>query len=216
MAEKRVFIPLDLAKKLAGEGKNEGEIIEELKKRGFTPFQIDNALKAALKDAVVPKRPYVSSLPQPQEKSPMVEPETPVEVAGVEKPSEGYPPEKILVPEKLSPLAPPGERPPEMKEETKPSSGEVTVEELVESVVEERWAGMAEKIGAFLNKEEQISSELKTLRESIEDVSKAEKATDSALAQQIDQFSSDHGKLETRLRALEKAFKEFADWARKK
>ncbi|MBI4015812.1 MAG: hypothetical protein HY362_03800 [Candidatus Aenigmarchaeota archaeon] len=215
MAEKRVFIPIDLAKKLAGEGKNEGDIIEELKKRGFTPFQIDNALKAALKDAVVPKRPYVSTLPPPQESIPMAESETPVNVAGVEKPSEGYPPEKILIPEKLQPLAPPGERPPAM-DETKPSAGEVTVEELVESVVEERWQGMAEKIGAFLNKEESIASELKSLREKIEDVSSAEKATDSTLSQQIDQFSSDHGKLETRLKALEKAFKEFAEWSRKK
>ncbi|MEM5814191.1 MAG: hypothetical protein QXD77_00015 [Candidatus Aenigmatarchaeota archaeon] len=54
MAKKEEFIPTDLVKRLYGEGRGETEVITQLRAQGFTPSQIDKALKAVPKPRHVP------------------------------------------------------------------------------------------------------------------------------------------------------------------
>jgi len=51
MAKKEEFIPTDLVKRFYNEGKGETEVITQLRAQGFTPSQIDKALKAVPKHA---------------------------------------------------------------------------------------------------------------------------------------------------------------------
>lgn len=52
MAKKEDFIPTDLVKRLYGDGRGETEVIMQLRAQGFTPSQIDKAMKAVPKPVV--------------------------------------------------------------------------------------------------------------------------------------------------------------------
>ena len=99
MAEE--FVPTELVKKFAGQGKTEGEIILELRNRGFTPRQIDRALKIAIKEEVT-RKPSPAS--HEEERPRHHEPEHHVREPEV-------PHGKIEIPEELRPvdMAPPPE-----------------------------------------------------------------------------------------------------------
>ena len=63
VAKKEEFIPVDLVKRFYNEGKGETEVITQLRAQGFTPSQIDKALKTVPK----PRHAEQPALPMKQE-----------------------------------------------------------------------------------------------------------------------------------------------------
>ncbi len=105
--EKKEFIPTDLIEKLAAQGKSEPEIIQQLRAQGFTPSQIDKALKTALKQAVEKPqsllRPEISTehTAIPEKFKPTRRPLMEIKEAGQEIRSMPTHPEKSLIPPEL-------------------------------------------------------------------------------------------------------------------
>ena len=138
MVEKKEFIPTDLVAKLAGQGKSEPDIIKQMRAQGFTPSQIDKALKLALKEAVEKPqpllRPEIGTAPEevPEKFKPTRRPvEMPEEVKPFEeKPAKFAPPEKTLVPPELHLAEVPMETP-------KAPQKEMPAKEMKETPVEE-------------------------------------------------------------------------------
>jgi len=136
VVEKKEFIPTDLVAKLAGQGKSEPDIIKQMRAQGFTPSQIDKALKLALKEAVEKPqsllRPDIGT--EPEEIPEMFKPTRRPLMEVKEKESTIRPthPEKMLVPPELH-LAeiPVSEEPPKAPQKEMPAK------EMKETPVEE-------------------------------------------------------------------------------
>ena len=125
MAKKEEFIPADLVKKLYNEGRGETEVITQLRAQGFTPSQIDKAMKAVPKPrhAAVPEP---AALPRKEEYRGPLPHEVIRPVAKAEAPAPrpfgsplggtmGAETEKIVIPRDLMPMGipehPAAERP---------------------------------------------------------------------------------------------------------
>jgi len=115
-------VPVDLVKRLYGEGRGETEVITQLRAQGFTPSQIDKALKAVPKPPSVPrhlepKEEYRGPLPR-EVIRPMARAEAPQQKPFLPSPLEGSSigsnTERISIPEELRPMeimGPPGGHP---------------------------------------------------------------------------------------------------------
>jgi Holliday junction resolvasome RuvABC DNA-binding subunit len=164
VAKKEEFIPTDLVKRLYNEGKGETEVITQLRAQGFTPSQIDKALKAVPK----PKHAEPHGLPVKQEayrgplpkevirpvsraEAPEHRPFTPEPLGNEEI---GSTSEDINIPDELKPIDIVGHAPPKSapskreKEEHLPppapvSAGiaaapKISLEEMTEAIVNEQ------------------------------------------------------------------------------
>ncbi len=239
---KEEFIPVDMVKKLAKEGKTEPEIIASLRSHGFTPRQIDSAMRTALKNAVErlpppaaapPLRPPEIRSPPPHGHAPMgIPPEhiqVPRELMPMEIPSEAMPaPLKLStpphglagkhvhgkVPEHAAPAHPPARIPGTAGQGH--DGSEIGLEELIEAVVAER---MKEVQSAVSKAESAHSSmtrqidEMHLLDRKLEDM---EKRVQVDLRQHMEESRSLEDRLGSRVAALETSFKELASWLKKK
>jgi hypothetical protein len=111
MAKKEEFIPADLVRRLYNEGKGETEVIMQLRSQGFTPSQIDKAMKA------VPKPKHVAPVEAPRKEEyrgplpkelvrPIARAEAPEQrqFSPLEGADVGATPENITIPEELRPI----------------------------------------------------------------------------------------------------------------
>ncbi len=201
------FVPTELVQRLAGQGLSEPEIINQLRSQGFSPSQIDSALSQALKTAVAPQQ---IQLPQ--------------------QPQLGAPPERIVagpaVRSVLEPLTLPSapnyteqqpeftfeETPqefaetPEMPKETGP---EITLEEIIEGVVAERWGAFEERLNHFDEVDRAFQQQLEELRKQLDSVRSAVKQSEQTFIEKLEEFGGHVGGIEARIGSIEKAFKDF-------
>jgi len=115
MAKKEEFVPTDLVKRFYNEGKGETEVIMQLRSQGFTPSQIDRAMKAVPKPAHAPKPLPVEARPREEYRGPLPKemirpiakaapPEQRFAAEPLEETEMGSPPEKIEIPDDLKPI----------------------------------------------------------------------------------------------------------------
>lgn len=253
MAERKEFIPTDLVEKLASQGKSEPEIIQQLRSQGFTPSQIDKALKVALKEAVekpqsllrpdigtepeeipekfrptrkplmevrekelthpektlIPPELHLAEIPVPEEPPKMETPkvEKPVEHFEAKQPARPVHPSKPI----QYPTVPPTGtfRPPEVRHE-------ITLEELAEQIVAEHEKKVEGRMNDFERVDKETQQRLAKMEES---VSKFQSTLDSHMKEsriRIDKMEELLDSFSARFEALETAFKQFADFVKKK
>ncbi|MHA1829028.1 MAG: hypothetical protein ACTSX6_10335, partial [Candidatus Heimdallarchaeaceae archaeon] len=178
--KKKVYIPVDLVLRYSAQGLSEPDIIAKLEEQGFKPEHIDKALRIALKEKVVsgapptpmatPEEP-VPEAPAPtpfgtMETPPIGAPaEGPVPIGEVRRPTPmGYPPERI-VPK-------PAEIPeqPEAKRSETPPPTEITVEEIIEAIVAERWKDFEERLNAFEKRDLQLQNQIQALGKRVDEI----------------------------------------------
>lgn len=214
MAKKKEFVPIEYVQKLAAQGRSEPQIIAELRSHGFTPSQIDRAIKEALKAEVTkadeparvpapPSRPDRHARPGPME--PRVE-RRPVELRRA--------PARLAAPEPKRPdILPPapagGARPPALAQR-------ISVEELVESVVQEKWMQADRKLKEIETRDEEREEKMEEFESRIMKMRREEKKEETGLLRVMDGIQTELEKLETRINALEKAFKGFSKTRKKK
>lgn len=216
---KKIYIPVDLVLNYAAQGFSEQEITSRLQSQGFAPEYIDRALKMALKERVAstpgletPQQPQ-PTLPQPTEfygpaSEPMISrrPPTPL----------GYPPERIIPPEEE-------ERPPSLEDvrssfaygqprqqirEPEPPMQEITIEELIEGIVNERWQEFEERLTDFDKRDLQLQSQIEDLRKKLKEINVVLAERDKGLAGKLDDFGESMENIESRIGSIEKVFKE--------
>jgi hypothetical protein len=221
---KKIYIPVDLVQRYADEGLSESQIVSRLKSQGFEPEHIDRALKIALREEVrgtpetpmeVPPAPTIRTPEIPRE--PIGAPIGPVPM-GERHPPLGFPPERIVparesrpVPYEEIPYASepyePTEMPVEIHEEY--PLEEVTVEEIVEGIVAERWRDFEELLIEFEKRDTQLQGELSDLRKRLQEVEDSITEKEKTLLSKFEEFGTSMEDITGKIGAIERVFRDF-------
>lgn len=229
-------IPTDRVITLSSQGVSEPEIIQTLKVEGYTPLQVDQAMKEALKSSVGTTGPEPPPVPAP---SPYSEPAPPlpppVPESGLSPPQRrpeelpGLPPlptETELPPPPISataytypepepPVGPslPGEgdisrlREPMTRREAKDEKRRA-LEELAESIIEEKWISLREDIMNLKAQVQELGMKTSSIEQSMIQL-RGEKKTDmQKIEEKIDTYKESINEVSAKMGAIENAMKE--------
>jgi DNA-binding transcriptional MerR regulator len=198
------YIPVDIVQDLASKGMSEQEIVAQLRKQGFSLYQIEKALSIALKSTITGTPEKV--VPGPMVK-PAIEPTklpspppSPLEPL----PMEQKPPE-FTFEENVQEIfeKPP---PPPKPEETGP---EITLEEIVEGIVAERLSRLEEKFSLFERKDQQLQEQINDLKKQIEELKESLRKSETSFIGKLEEYGEHVSTIEARIGGIERVFKEF-------
>jgi hypothetical protein len=166
-----------------------------------------------------PQAPPERFAPAP-EPEPAEQPAAPI-VTIPSKPPIGHPPERIVAMEQrpLELSAPPGlqgesvptfaRRPEEVAQPYEVPPSEITLEELIEGVVAERWETFEDRLGNFEKRDVQLQQQIGDLRKELSNVRNAMKEREQNLVGKLDDFGESMTGIQGRIGGIESAFKEF-------
>jgi len=214
---KKVYIPVDLVLSYASKGLSETEIVSRLRSQGFEQKHIDRALRIALKERISPER-FTHEIPETTVPATAPAPDyvmaTPL---GLEPPQptfeERAPPEQPYItrrpvqsPEQARETTFTFEREPEFFQ-TAPE--EITIEELIEGVVDERWKEFEDRLIDFERRDIQLENEIEDLRKSLREIKSSVTERETDLITKLDEFGGSVDNIEGRIGSIEKVFKDF-------
>ncbi len=179
-------IPVERVRDLTGRGFSEVEVIDVLRKEGYSPGEIDSALTQSLKFAATnapqPHQTYHtgSSLPtleeiaapKPEEQQPQI-PETSLPESYYQQYQQNYP-----------------------------------TEEYVDYVVQARMGEITQKITEFSMKSQEIERRTQEVSDRISEIMNLRNAEQTQILSKIETFKEGVSDIEIRMSSLEKAFKE--------
>lgn len=218
----RAYIPVNLVQRYASQGIPEREIAARLRSQGFVPGQIDAAIRAVLRERVAgPQRGPPERAPMLQERQPAPD-EFPTMQMGTREQrgetGEATPlpprrePQRIEMPQQM----PAQETEPEPRftfeggqNPLEPALGEVTLEEIIEGIVAEKWNDFEDRLANFEERDLQLQQQIQEVRHSIKDVEKAVESKEQTLSGRFDEFSGSVSEIQGRIGSMEKVFKEF-------
>ncbi len=231
------YIPVDIVQKMASQGMPEPDIISQLRKQGFSPVQIDKALSQAIKSAVsTTPASMFSQVPMSASPYQQYPSQAPSQLPPSQMPHQSYgaPPERIvpgpqvrttIVPEELLPEAPSIDfNPPQQQEftfeenpqqfaekpdEIKTTGPEITLEEVIEGVIAERWQTFEKRINASDQRSQVMGQKVDGLKRSIDDLRAIMTKSDQTFAGSLDEFNNRMAAMDARVKSIERAFKDF-------
>jgi hypothetical protein len=173
--------PIDRVNELASKGFSEPDIIDVLRKEGYSPEQIDGALTESLK----------------------------MGVSGLSPPSAITPESMPLLPtlETMQSQAPM----PNMPETSLPQNyyqQQYPTEEYVEYLVRERMGNIDEKINEFTIRYEELEKRMQTVWDQLNTIATGRSTEQQQILQKLDTFKEMLVETDARLSSLEKAFRE--------
>jgi hypothetical protein len=216
---KKIYIPVDIVLNYAAQGFSETEIISRLQSQGFAPEHIDRAIRMALKERVstpgveIPTQPQ-PSLPQSSESTGSFYGPSPIATQVPRHPTPlGYPPERIVSPEEARPISLEEARTSftfEPKTVKTPESAveEITVEELIEGIVTERWKEFEERLVDFEKRDMQLQSQIEDLRKKFKEIDVSLGEREKGLSGKMEEFGGSMENIEGRIGSIEKVFRE--------
>ncbi len=171
-----------VVERLSAMGRNEREIIDQMKKDGYPNEDISRALNKALKFRVTGAPPTPSYMQQ-----------------------------STIPPPALSQdfIAPPPDRPFEENVLEMTEEEEIGLEELVEEIVEEKWRQGIVEMKDVEKAIVQLQDQVRFLEEKIKHVEKAGDEKKDDLKNILEESSTHIESIESRVGSVEKAFKEF-------
>jgi len=175
------YVPVDKVKDLASKGFSEPDMIDILRKEGFSVDEIDKALTEALKAGVSgispPSTKTGPSLPTLEELQPQQQVQPVPEIPETSLPEQYY-------------------------------QQQYAPEEYIEYLVKERTDEINEKIKEFMIKYEELEKRMEEIHDRINTMVKAKTSSEELILSKIDSFKDVVSDVDTRLSSLEKAFKE--------
>jgi len=215
---KKIYIPVDLVLNYAAQGFSEPEIISRLQAQGFASEHIDRAIRMALKERVsatpgleAPQQPQ-PQLPQPSRPTDFYGP-SPAPIIERHPMPLGYPPERIISPEEARPVSLEEARtsftfePKAIKEPESPVE-EITIEELIEGIVTERWKEFEERLVDFEKRDFQLQSQIEDLRKKFKEIDVSLGEREKGLSGKLEDVGGSMENIEGRIGSIEKVFKE--------
>jgi hypothetical protein len=206
---KKVYIPVDLVLSYSSQGLSEDEIKDQLHAQGFDTEIIDKALRIALKEKVTSQMPQV--VPSQQQVH-VPQPQT-MEISRHPMPL-GYPPERIVSPDEPKAV--------EVEEAAKPFTfeptaaqmpespiGEITIEEIIEGVVDERWKDFEERLIDFEKRDMLLQAQIEDLRKRTKEIESLLKEKEKGIVVKLDEFGGSVENIEGRIGSIERVFKDF-------
>ncbi len=201
-------VPVDRVLDLSKQGKSDAQVSESLRKEGFAASDIDKAYAGAVKSAVAAPAPMasqqfaplsevqqapVTDFEIPSQRTEEYPAEMPQEAGPVETQEAGWTPE---VPE--TGIMGMGMAP--------PSTGEL--EEIVESVVEEKWKDLQERLEDMHDRIDAIEGKITTLTVQVNTLKDAGTSERGSIESKIDEYKDSINGIESRIGSIERAFKE--------
>jgi hypothetical protein len=125
----------------------------------------------------------------------------------------GYPPERVVTPEESRPPSMEDMRssftfePKQIKEPESPVE-EITVEELIEGIVTEKWKEFEERLMEFEKRDIQLQSEIDDIRKKFKEIDISLADREKGLTGKMDEFGGSMENIEGRIGSIEKVFKE--------
>ncbi len=261
----QTYVPTDLVQRLASQGMSEPEIISRLRREGFVPSQINNALRSQIKREVAPTPPGRGPMQRPpgmQQRAPMPQgrggpqplgtqpqqmqqprqmppqqmaqaPQMP-QRAGIEMPQRQQmpgapaPPPRKEAPRFRPPerIVGPGMGTPRQFQEA-PSSQqmftfekgseteqfgigpeEITLEELVEGIVSDRWDEFEDRLGNFEKRDIQLQGQIEDMRKRMVEMQKMLEEREGDYSGKLDEFGESMDTIEGRIGSIERVFKD--------
>ena len=228
-------IPTGRVLTLSSQGVSEPEIIQTLKNEGYTPLQVDQAMKEALKSSVgtggagAPPAPPYSPPPSPgfrpehefaprrREPGPDFPdlPPLPTDTEFPPPPSEMISRGEEPIEEEYEPSLPGEEEEPviprlrepmtrrEMKDEKRRA-----LEELAESIVEEKWMEVREEIMNLKAQLQDLSMKTTSLEQSMRQVEGSKRTDMQKIEDKIDTYRQSMNEVSARMEAIEQAMKD--------
>ena len=212
--KKKVYIPVDLVLRYSAQGLSEPDIIARLEAQGFPPHHIDKALRIALKEKVISGAPPT---PMATSEEPVPEVPTPEPFGVMETPTGGpvpmdeyarrpmpmgYPPERIIpaheIPEQ-----------PEIRRAEAPPPTEITVEEIIEAIVAERWRDFEERLDAFEKRDIQLQNQIAALRKEVDSIEGVLEEKEKTMISKLEEFGESVQGIQGRIGGIERVFKDF-------
>ncbi|MFH1229580.1 MAG: hypothetical protein V1678_04110 [Candidatus Aenigmatarchaeota archaeon] len=214
---KKVYIPVDLVLSYAAQGFSESEIFTRLQSQGFEADHIDRAIKIALKERVTASpgmnmNQTQPSLPQPSSTDfygaspePTVSRRPPAPL--------GYPPERIVSQEEaraptLDDMKSSFTFEPKNVQEPQSPVEEITVEELIEGIVTERWRDFEERLIDFEKRDMQLQAQVDDLRKRFKEIDVSLSEKEKGLGGKMDEFGGSMENIEGRIGSIERVFRE--------
>jgi prefoldin subunit 5 len=223
-------IPTGRVLTLSSQGVSEPEIIQTLKSEGYTPLQVDQAMKDALKSSVgtstgaapatYPEPPAPAPFPEPGLTPPRREmrpedvpslPPLPTEIE-LPPPPSTLPERPEMTGPEFEPSLPGEEEIPrlsepmtkmEMKEEKRRG-----LEEIAEAIIEEKWMGMREEIMNLKSQVQEINVKVTSLEQSFRQVQGDKKTDMEQIEDKIDTYKQSINEVSSRMESIEKAMKD--------
>jgi len=181
------FVPVNRVKELSIKGFSEPEMIDVLRREGFSAEEIDRALTQALRLGVTGEPESTSTLPTME--SMQMQQQTPSnQVPQIPERSLQYP---------------------EHYHSHDPAHQEGDgTEELIESIVQERMNGVDQRFHELSSKQTDLERGLSSLHHQLSIMSKGRTQTEEMMISKIDSFKDTLLEISARMSSLEKAFKE--------
>lgn len=206
---KKVYVPVDIVLSYASQGFSDNEIKSRLEAQGFAPDIIDKALRIALKEKVTSE---LSRVAPPSPPITVPEPRS-MEVSRHPMPL-GYPPERIVSPQEPTPVpveqaARPFTFEPTGEKAAESAIGEITIEEIIEGVVDERWHEFEERLVDFEKRDMQLQAQIEDLRKRFEEIETTLKEREEGLVSRLEEFGGSVENIEGRIGSIERVFKDF-------
>jgi len=215
---KKIYIPVDLVLSYASQGLSESEIISRLQSQGFEPEHIDKALRIALKEKVTAGIPPAVEVPTPRPLPPeegQFPRAGPIPMGEMSRhPPMGYPPERFIPPTEPRPVSleaaagAPFTFEKRSVEEAASPLEEITIEEIVEGIVAEKWREFEERLNAFEERDMKLQNQIEDLRRRVSDFEGSLKERDVGLSSKLEDFGGSMENIEGRIGSIEKVFKE--------
>lgn len=182
-------IPVERVRDLTGRGFSEVEVIDVLRKEGYAPEEIDNALTQALK--------FAATTPAQQQEQPPQYTKSEQSLPTLEELLPRAQPQQPQLPETSLP-----------QEYYQSSQQNYPTEEYVDYVVQARMGEITQKITEFSVKAEEIERRIQEVSDRISEIMSLRNAEQTQILSKIETFKEGVGDIETRIGGLEKAFKE--------
>jgi uncharacterized protein YukE len=174
------FVPVDRVKELSARGLSELEIIDTLRREGFSPKEIDDAITQVIKSAITPKE---VSEPKPKEEEKLLP-----TLSEIEK-------------EKREVV-------PEIPETSLPEHYAYPSEDYIDAIIEARVSEVKEKISQIGAKYSELEKKIENISQKIAEVAEKRSEEQKQILQKVESLKESLEELVTRTGAIEKAFKE--------
>ncbi len=189
LARGKGSMPVERVRDLTGRGFSEVEVIDVLRKEGYSPEEIDNALTHALK--------FAATTPQPQQQGQM----------DYQKSEPALPTLEEIIPktQQQTPQIPETSLPQEYYQGYQQN---YPTEEYVDYVVQARMGEINQRITEFSVKAQEIERRIQEVSDRINEIMSLRNAEQTQILSKIETFKEGAGDIEIRIGGLEKAFKE--------
>ncbi|MEM5811735.1 MAG: hypothetical protein QW641_00355 [Candidatus Aenigmatarchaeota archaeon] len=189
------IIPTDRVKDLSSKGFSEPEIIDILRREGYSPEEIDKALGEAIKSAIEKEE------KREEVKEPLSQ-LTPL-------PTSPVPPAPAPLKELESLFGAKGEVTAlEVPETSLPSPARALTEEYIEYIIDQKLIEVYQRFEDIYYRIEEIEKAMKEMNESISEIARKKVLESEELTRRFENFSESMQTITGRVGSLEKAFKE--------